>query len=256
MPSMTEYSLPAKNAEVQRLRDIFSQVKDTHMSEAGVAYAKKASTRRDRLQFDSFDLERALRVHWRGYDYGVWMSAMDNLASRLKLQDAKLVFEAGFGSGAPLGYFNQNFPQLGVAGNDLFEPYIELARKSEHIANGAFLQVNSTHLDCIPDSSIDAVFSWGALCYDTKESASQTIHQLIRICKPGGRILVGNINNAENLNKNYKTPYKTSFTSGELAQEVADRPVTILDLDTDRKVLGFKGHQSSSRLTVCMEKTQ
>lgn len=255
MLQLDEYKKAAKNGEVERLRKLFARVTDSHMSEAGKAYAKKAAKRGARRELDNFTLEKALRVHWRAYDYDAWTTAMDKMADALNLQSCRIVFEAGFGSGAPLGYFNQKFPELGVSGNDLYEPYIELANNSEHIADGAFLQINSTHLDFIPDNSLDAAFSWGAVCYETPEKASMVIKHLIRICKPGGRILVGNIENAKNLRKkSYRTPYKAWFTREELRQEIAGQPVTILKLNTDRKVMGLRGHHSSSRLTICMEK--
>jgi ubiquinone/menaquinone biosynthesis C-methylase UbiE len=252
---LNEYINHPKNQDIEQLRRIFIEAQILPKTEAEEAYAQKSSKHDPASALNNVTIKELLAYHWGSYNHDTWRKGMDNIAGLLRLETCQTVYEAGFGSGAPLSYFNAKYPELGVSGNDFYEPFVQLAKNSKRIGNGAFVHTNSQHLDFIPDNTLDAVFAWGSIGYEDQEGAYKVFKELIRICKHGGRILIGNMDNSEDPpSEEYNTAYQTSFSKQELEKMMKEEPVKIIELSIDKEVIGIEGHLADSRLTICMEK--
>jgi len=137
-----EYITEPKNDEIRQLRELFSNVQEQQVTEAEVAYAQKSFKHKLMNKLNNAAIKDLLAYHWGSYDYVLWKRGMDNLVDLLRLETCQTVYEAGFGSGAPLNIFNDKFPQLGVSGNDFYDPFVQLARNSTLIGNGAFVHAH------------------------------------------------------------------------------------------------------------------
>ena len=252
---LNKYASLPQNQTIKKLREIFSVVRELENTNAEVAYTQTCS-KMDLSVLNDVSVEDLLRKHWDDYAYDAWTVAMDNISVLLRLETCETVYEAGFGSGAPLSYFKEKYPKLGVSGNDFYESYVHLAKNSKLISDGAFIHANSRQLDFIPDNTLDAVLAWGSIGYEDEEGTCEIFKHLIRICKPGGRILIGNMDNLEDhpLKIGYNTAYQTSFSIDKLKRIMENEPVRIVELDTDNKVIGIENHLADRRLTICLEK--
>jgi len=252
MTMLNEYASEPKSEKIRQLRELFLDKQDSTKTEAEKAYAQKLSTSNP-AKLKTATIKELLKFHWSSYDYDTWTRAMDNIADLLRLEECETVYEAGFGTGAPLSYFNAEY-HVGVSGNDFHGPFVQLAQESAHIGDGAFVHANSQDLKFITNDALDAVLAWGSIGYEDEEGSHKVIKELIRICKPGGRILIGNIDNSEKPTP-YPSAYQTPFSKGELERMMESEPVEIIRLDTDQEVIDSEGHAAEYRLTICMEKT-
>jgi len=220
------YILKPKNNEIRALRKLFWKAKKLQKTKAEYLYEQRKLKNNLLNRLSNGTIKNLLKFHW-SYHYYKWVKGMNNIANFLHLEKCENIYEMGFGSGTILRYFNKRYPKLGVTGNDFFEIYVNLAQRSKYIGNGAFVYANSKHLDFIPDNTFDALLSWGSIGYENKEGSHKIFRNLIRICKHGGRILIGNIDNSKNPTP-YSSAYQTSFSLQELKDMAKKENVKIV----------------------------
>jgi len=248
------YIIQPKNQEIIVLRKLFGKIKKLEKTKAEKMYEQKRIKNDLVNRLNNGTLKDLLNLHF-SYDYKTWVKSMDKLADFLRLEKCKTLYETGFGSGTILRYFSEKYPKLSVSGNDFFEIFVQSAKGSKYIGNGAFVYANSRYLDFIPDNTFDALLSWGSIGYEDKEGSRRGMQEMIRICKSGGRILIGNMDNSEKPTP-YPSAYQTPFSVQELKSMAKKEKVKIIKLGTDKDVINIEGHAADVRLTICMEKSK
>ncbi len=103
---------------------------------------------------------------------------------RQLLQDLRgVVVEIGPGTGPNLAFYHPDVEWIGVEPNGYMNPYIE--RQAEKY--GRDIQVRAGNAEHLPieDATADAVVSTLVLC--SVSDLEQSLHEILRVLKPGGR---------------------------------------------------------------------
>jgi phosphatidylethanolamine/phosphatidyl-N-methylethanolamine N-methyltransferase len=100
------------------------------------------------------------------------------------------VLEVGVGTGLTLGYYPNNCTIWGI---DISAKMLDRARvRADKLSNGnqvILKRMDATHLE-FPDNSFDAVLS--PYVITTVEDPLKVCREMLRVCKPGGQIIVVN----------------------------------------------------------------
>ncbi len=119
--------------------------------------------------------------------------ALDRLVPLLAIQPGALVLDAGCGAGVnSIRIANRGFRVEAV---DFSDAVLQTARKSVESA-GLSEQVHLRQENLLalrfPDESFDATFCWGVLMHIAE--VDQALSELSRVLKPGGKLVVSEIN--------------------------------------------------------------
>lgn len=110
-----------------------------------------------------------------------------DIMRKLSLQKGESFLDAGCGSGVLLSKLVKEAEIVGT-GIDFSEKEIEIARNCfPHIP----FQTGSVELIPFPDQSFEKVLCYGVLLY--VENWKLGLHELLRVCKDGGSILLGDL---------------------------------------------------------------
>ena len=105
----------------------------------------------------------------------------------LALRADQLVLDWGCGCGHKLTTLAQLYGIMGF-GLDITESAVAWA---EAHSVGKFCQGDGSKLDFLPDDTFDAVVSYAALYHIPQSLQCETMKQLVRVVRPGGKIWVG-----------------------------------------------------------------
>lgn len=125
----------------------------------------------------------------------------------LKLQDRQRLFEVGTGCGGYLYFARQVLPGLHVAGVDMSENMLKVARAAmQDTKNGPFCQANASAYDFVPDNYMDGVVASAVLEYmPSLVETERALAGMLRVVKPGSRVLVTLLNDPADLSFGHKT---------------------------------------------------
>jgi len=125
-----------------------------------------------------------------------WDSQVRLLVDKCNLTDLDVsmpVFESGCGGGAFLDSLRRVYGWENVEGCDYSSACVNIA--NQRLPWGKFWVGDAGDLSCIPDDSKQFSFMFGVTPYLNDEShAERAVKELIRITKPGGRILIAENN--------------------------------------------------------------
>ena len=108
------------------------------------------------------------------------------------IQGCATVLDLGCGPATQLAQVAELNPDISFLGVDLSETMLDSGLK--HVAelglrNVTFKHADITRLDCIPDSSVDAVMSTVVLHHlPTRQHLDECFRQITRVLKPGGKV--------------------------------------------------------------------
>ncbi len=135
-------------------------------------------------------LQAAYRRYSPHYDrlFGWPLQAGRRLAVQaLQLQPGERVLEAGAGTGLSLPLYP---PDVEVLGLDLSEAMLSVARERARAMPWVRLQVGDAQASGLPEGAFDAVCA--AYAVTTAPDPAAMLKELLRVCRPGGRVVVLN----------------------------------------------------------------
>lgn len=110
------------------------------------------------------------------------------VAQQLQAIPAQRVLEVGSGKGFNSEFLAQRHPDVDFVGLDLTPLNVKLAqKKAQSLQNLSFQLGDFNHIP-FPDQQFDVVFGVECLCYSLDNR--QTLSELYRVLKPGGRLVV------------------------------------------------------------------
>lgn len=133
-----------------------------------------------------------LEAHRWGYGEEIGKLAALDIREKLQIQPEDRVLEVGCGSGSLLSIVLH--PDQRGVGFDLCEALVK--RKNDFATRPEWLSLGVCEAGAVPvrSSLYDKVFSYSVFqCFPSKEYTRQVIAELMRVCKPGGTILIGDI---------------------------------------------------------------
>lgn len=139
------------------------------------------------------DYERYLHLTFQTYGESE-VEVRNSMIDRLNLTSNSRVLEVACGTGRDSRLINN---RLGVEGQlyltDISHEMLKLAKKklSGSGAEAKFCVSNATHLPC-PNDYFDAFYSFGAL--GEFSDPRKFFQEVVRVCKPGARVVVGDEN--------------------------------------------------------------
>ncbi len=114
----------------------------------------------------------------------------------LKAGEGETILDVGVGTGLNLPHFPKNCQVIGI---DFCEPM--LARAKNRLSRRRLTNVTLLRMDAMqmtfPDNTFDAVFA--GMLITTVSDPDRVISEIIRVCKPGGKIVM--FNHFQNGNK-------------------------------------------------------
>ena len=143
---------------------------------------------------DGVDTTPLMRYSHYELDQEVWDEMVAAHTDRLELARGATVFEAGAAAGAYLDSMQRRYG-VRIAGVDIAERLVDVARRR---LNGTFCAGDLRELDFVPTHGADAVVSAGVFMYIEREvDACRALQHFVRIVRPGGRIMITQINDPE-----------------------------------------------------------
>lgn len=127
-----------------------------------------------------------------------WDTVCRSTSELLDIQANDVVFDAGCGCGAWLDSIQRQFPEkaIKIAGLDYAPGLIDIAK--ERLPEGDWSVGDARQYSDIPDNSFDVSVSFGVFVYfDSDDECRQGLEELVRVTKPGGRLMVGRMNSRE-----------------------------------------------------------
>lgn len=122
-------------------------------------------------------------------------SIAEDVRAKLRLEPSHALVEAGCGAGMILSYLKKNAAK--IYGCDLSSGLI---RKAAAHLPGVPLCVSDAHDLPFQSGIFDRVLCYGVFMYFPDENyAAETIRELMRVTKRGGKILIGEISNPDKL---------------------------------------------------------
>ncbi|BBM87266.1 class I SAM-dependent methyltransferase [Candidatus Uabimicrobium amorphum] len=138
---------------------------------------------------------------WLYYTSSDYKQIANNLVKNMQLGDHAKILDLGCGSGGMLVYLNKintNFKLYGVDINSL-----SISQAQKNLPSASFYASSCDDLHFLENDTIDACIIFGVLNYLTVEQVEKTIHEVIRVSKRGGQILI--LNNYEEKHHNKKS---------------------------------------------------
>jgi len=130
-------------------------------------------------EFDRLERQSALP----SYDYLVELQGLD-------VEDGAHILDAGCGSGVVSRYLANTFPNAEVTACDMTASLLHEARQQAHgIGNLRFFEQNLKSLS-FDDASFDLIVCRFVLHHQSAEGRELILSELVRVLKPGGRIIV------------------------------------------------------------------
>ncbi len=119
----------------------------------------------------------------------------DDIARKLQLATHHSLLEAGCGAGLFLSLLRDKCGKL--YGCDLS---VNMIKKAREFARGVPLCISEASLVPFVACSFDRVLCYSVfLCFPDEEYAKKTICELVRVTKPGGKILIGELSDPAKL---------------------------------------------------------
>ena len=151
-----------------------------------------------------------------------WEKLINNLIDLCHLNDCKNICDFGCGSGAFLKQILKKYPSMNVYGCDYAESLVSIAQKN--IQEGKFW----VHDITLPLSDkmcslkpFDAIVCYGVLIYlNSFDDVEKAILNMMQLLKPGGKLILGEINDLEKKDLSKKIRAKTSSSSQYLCPEL------------------------------------
>eukprot|EP00657_Telonema_sp_P-1_P011341 TRINITY_DN637_c0_g1_i1.p1 TRINITY_DN637_c0_g1~~TRINITY_DN637_c0_g1_i1.p1 ORF type:complete len:266 (-),score=51.52 TRINITY_DN637_c0_g1_i1:233-1030(-) len=163
-----------------------------------------------------------------------WDTMCRATADLCNIKPGDTVFDAGCGCGAWLDSIDRQFPenQIKMVGLDFSAGLIDIANR--RLPNGDWRLGDARSYPDIPDNSFEVSVSFGVFFYfDSQEECIGALEELVRVTKPGGRVLVGRMNSKEKFDemgeetvrRNYAkyVPRQCKVDSGVFWMEQAER---------------------------------
>jgi len=163
-----------------------------------------------------------------------WDTMCGTSAALCNIKHGDTVFDAGCGCGAWLDSVNRQNPEkeLKMVGLDYAAGLIEIA--NQRLPEGTWHVGDARSYPDVPDNSFDVSVSFGVFVYfDSLDECRQALEELVRVTKPGGRIMVGRMNSKEvfdaigeeTIKRNYAkyVPRQMKVESNSFWQIEADR---------------------------------
>lgn len=141
-----------------------------------------------------------------------WDQVVLATSDLLNIQPADSVFDAGCGCGAWLDSLERQFPQkmLEISGLDFASGLIDIANR--RLPQGKWRVGDARQYTDIPDDSFDVSVSFGVFFYfDGIEEVQAGFEELVRVTKPGGRLMVGRMNSKEVFDKMGEAAIKKNY---------------------------------------------
>lgn len=119
----------------------------------------------------------------------------EDVSAKLQLSASSSVVDIGCGNGLIDAFLAPRC--LKITGLDLSKSELEHARRNtSHMKNVQFFQANACSLP-LADDFADRVVSYSATMHFEKDLLAKSISEMVRVCRPGGLILIGDIVNKE-----------------------------------------------------------
>ena len=142
-------------------------------------------------------------LHWLSFYGGTSHAEWDHIVrahcARMQLRRGESVFEAGSAAGAFVDSLARQYG-VRVAGVDLAPSLVAVARRRVFRGAGTpeFCAASAGNLSFVPDASFDHAVSFAVMMYISDASmACHVASELVRIVRPGGKILIGQANDPE-----------------------------------------------------------
>lgn len=176
----------------------------------------------------------------------------------------KRILEAGCGTGRFCCLLAKNFPSATILGIDISDNALKIAesmRLSFGFDNISFKKGDLFSID-FPDNYFDVVFNEGVIEHfslDGNPTYKDALKEMVRVAKPGGKIIVA-VPNWYNLihtfykwalkvtKKNFEYGYEKSFKHKELVKLYREFDLKNIELDGFYPAHGFYRLQKLSRL--------
>jgi len=120
-----------------------------------------------------------------------------HLAGLLDLKPTDRLLDICCGNGLLTSQFAQNCEQ--VVGIDLAPAMIESARKHHAADNIQYFQGNATEADSIAEGTFDKILLQFSFQYLSRAEGKKAIQGMVRMLKPGGVIVLGDVPDLEKL---------------------------------------------------------
>jgi len=167
-----------------------------------------------------------LVVHRWDYDEGMAVATAEEIRGKLELQPTDRILEVGCASGKKLSMVIH--PQQTGYGFDLCESLV--ARKADFVAQPERLQLGVAEAARLPVASnaFDKVFCYSvAQCFPSAAYARDVVREMVRVCRPGGIVLMGDILGEMERHRRFLTALKLPVPLADAILWVA-RPVWAL----------------------------
>lgn len=142
-------------------------------------------------QFSATEQSWEKTHRWR-YSKEVALKTIDDIRSKLAVSSAELILEVGCGCGMVcelLAGDNQK-----AVGLDLSEDLLQRAEDFGVSRQKVALVAAEASQLPLRDASFDRVLCYSVFqCFPSKRYAKQVLNELMRVCRPGGMILVGDV---------------------------------------------------------------
>lgn len=144
----------------------------------------------------------------RRFDEHELLTMASDIAEKLDLQDCHALLDVGCGSGVLLDQIVRLRKISAARGIDISKEHIRNAKK-----NFPNLDFRVGEMDHIPfeSNSFERILCYGVFLYT--RDWEKTINEFLRVCKPGGKILIGDIPCKHLKGAYYRTQLISAFKS-------------------------------------------
>lgn len=155
-----------------------------------------------RVNGQVMDLKKVERVYTsyaRVYDHifgRIFHESRESAVRSLAPQPGERILEVGIGTGIALSFYPRNCNVVGIDLSAGMLKQAEKRRSDEHLDHVTLLQMDAGHMD-FPDDSFDTVMA--AYVVTAVPDYRKVVAEMIRVCRPGGRIVM--LNHFSNGNK-------------------------------------------------------
>jgi SAM-dependent methyltransferase len=125
-----------------------------------------------------------------------YSSVVGELTSRLPLTADSSVLECGCGAGAFLLELRARYEGVRLTGVDYSQSLVD--RAVEFVPGADVRRADITDLSVFSNDKFDCVVTYSVYQYlPTLDAARQALREAIRVCRPGGTVMIGDVNDAE-----------------------------------------------------------